>query len=178
METIRRATLSDAKTIIEIGRISVEEAHRESCSEKDMNKFLDATYNALAIKNELNDPRNIYHMIFFNDEPAGFSKIILNAAHPNIPQESVTKLDRIYLLNKFFDQKLGYQLLKFNIDLSKQNDQQGMWLFTWVGNKRAVEFYSRAGFVVIGSHRFKVTETHFNQHHQMFLNYGSPITGQ
>ena len=51
------------------------------------------------------------------------------------------------------------------------NKQAGIWLFTWVGNQRAIDFYLRCRFKIIGSQKFKVTETHYNQHHQMFLDF-------
>jgi ribosomal protein S18 acetylase RimI-like enzyme len=170
MISIIKATANDYKPIAEIGKVSVEESHRDSCSVKDMNEFLEKNYNSETIQEELRDENNIYHIINFNGEPAGFSKIILDAVHPNIQQKNVTKLDRIYLLKEFFDLKLGIELLKFNIEFSKSNNQSGIWLFTWVGNKRAVNFYLKTGFIVVGSHQFKVTESHYNQHHQMFLD--------
>ena len=168
---IRRADESDSQVITHIGRIAVEEAHRSSCSKEDIQQFLNATYNEKAITSELNDPLNIYHVISYKEQIAGFSKIILNASHPNISSENVTKLDRIYLLNDYYDLKLGYQLLNHNISLSKENGQCGMWLFTWVGNTRAVNFYKKTGFDVIGDHKFKVTETHYNENYQMYLKF-------
>ena len=170
MTSIIKATEKDYKSIVDIGKVSVGEAHRESCSAEDMNEFLEANYNDYAIKEELGNPQNIYYIIKYNGNPAGFSKIILNAEHPNIDHKNVTKLDRIYLLREFYDLKLGFELLKFNIELSKNNNQSGMWLYTWVGNNRAVNFYLKTGFKIIGSHEFKVTETRYNQNHQMFLN--------
>ena len=171
MITITKATTSDCKTIATIGSISVEEAHRESCSAKDMQEFLDANYNEEAIEEELRNEANRYHLIFFNGTPAGFSKIVFNTAHPNIPNKNVTKLDRIYLLREYFDHKLGAELLQFNIELSKANAQAGMWLFTWVENKRAVKFYRKAGFSIVGEHLFKVTDHHSNLNHQLYLTF-------
>ena len=81
-------------------------------------------------------------MVHYGDKPAGFSKIIFNAPHPNIVAENVTKLDRIYLLKEFYGLKLGSELLNFNINLSKDNDQSGMWLYAWIGNRRAIDFLS------------------------------------
>jgi len=170
MISIDKATLVDYKTIVEIGKVSVEEAHRGSCSAKDLNEFLEKNYNNEAIKSELSDERNIYNIINVDGEPAGFSKIIFNSEHSNIQQKNITKLDRIYLSSKFFDRKLGFELLKFNIDISKKNNQSGIWLFTWTGNNRAINFYLKNGFSIIGSHDFQVTETHYNPNHQMFLN--------
>jgi ribosomal protein S18 acetylase RimI-like enzyme len=170
MFSIIKATEKDSDPIARIGYISVEEAHRESCSVKDMKEFLETNYNADAIKKELSDPKNTYHVLRYDGETVGFSKIILNTDHNNIRRKNVTKLDRIYLLREYYDLKLGYELLKFNIDHAKKKDQSGIWLFTWVGNTRAVNFYQKAGFKIIGSHKFRVTDTHYNQHHHMFLD--------
>jgi GNAT superfamily N-acetyltransferase len=169
--TIRAATESDYELIAGIGKVALELSHRDSCSVEDMNHFLSTHYNNDAIKSELADPKNRYHIIYYGTHAAGFSKIICNMEHANIPEGNVTKLDRIYLLEEFYGLKLGYELLQFNIDLSRKNGQSGMWLFTWTGNMRAVNFYKRAGFNVIAGHKFKVSETHYNPHHQMYLRY-------
>ena len=169
MFSIIKATEKDHQTIVSLGNISVEEAHRDSCSAEDLKEYLGANYNDDAIKAELRNADNIYHIIYYNGKPAGFSKIILNADHANIAEENVTMLDRIYLLSEFFNMKLGAELLKFNTELAKQHDQSGMWLFTWVGNVRALRFYKKAGFEIIGSHNFQVSASHYNLNHQMFL---------
>jgi ribosomal protein S18 acetylase RimI-like enzyme len=171
MISITRANAAEYQTIADIGRISVTEAHRGSCPDEDLNSFIEKNYNGEAIGAELNDKNNIYHIICWDGEPAGFSKIILNAAHADIQQKNVTKLDRIYLLSNFFNRKLGLELLKFNIDLSKSHNQSGIWLYTWTGNERAINFYKKNGFVIIGSHDFQVTETRSNPNYHMLLRF-------
>lgn len=168
---IRLATVADAPAIVHIGRLAVELSHRDSCSIEDMNHFLDTHYNEEAIRHELSDQANIYHLIYHNNEPSGFSKIILNAPHPNITHPDTTKLDRIYLLSNHYGLNLGRELLNRNIQFSKEHGQCGMWLFTWQGNERAINFYKRNGFAVIGDHRFKVSETHYNPNWHMLLSY-------
>jgi ribosomal protein S18 acetylase RimI-like enzyme len=169
MISILRATTEDHRTIAELGRIAVELAHRESAPEQTLKEYMDGHYSYDAIKEELSDPANIYHIISYHGKPAGFSKIVLDSDHPNINRKNATKLDRIYLLPEFFGMKLGYELLQFNIEYSKANGQSGIWLFTWVGNERAVKFYLRAGFKIVGSHLFKVTEKHYNENHHMLM---------
>jgi len=171
MISVIKATESDYNSIVSIGKVSVEESHRGSSAPEVMNEFLERNYNNDAIREELNDINNIYYIINYNDKPAGFSKIIFNAKHPNIVTENVTKLDRIYLLKEFYGLKLGLELLNFNIELAKNHDQSGMWLYTWIGNTRAVNFYQKAGFTIIGRHKFYVTKTHFDVSHQMLLNF-------
>lgn len=170
MISVKRATAKDYRPIVAIGKVAVEEAHRDSTTAENLNAYLEKNYNDHAIKEELDDPNNIYHLIIYNGKPAGFSKIVLNAKEPGIMAENVTKLDRIYLLKEYFGLKLGFELLKFIIELAKENNQSGMYLYTWTGNKRAIDFYLKAGFTITGSHKFYVTETHYNLNHLMFLN--------
>ena len=53
-----------------------------------------------------------------------------------------------------------------------------VWLYTWIGNNRAIDFYLKAGFTIIGSHKFYVTKTHYDLSHQLFLKYHSEVEGQ
>lgn len=107
MITIERARVADSKIIVDIGLISVEEAHRGSCAPEELNEYLEKHYNTRVIGEELSDENNIYHIIRADGEPAGFSRVMLNSAHSAIEQHHVTKLDRIYLLSKFFSRGLG-----------------------------------------------------------------------
>lgn len=171
ISSISRATEEDYSIIAGIGKVSVAAAHKDSCSVEIMNEFIDANYNDEAIKKELSNTNNIYHILKYGSHKVGFSKITFNTQHPNIAEENVTKLDRIYLLKDVHGLKIGFELLRFNIEFSKNNDQAGIWLYTWVGNKRAIDFYSRAGFKIIGSHDFHIAKTHYNPNYQMFLDF-------
>jgi len=166
---IKKAGVKDYKIIAAIGNISVGEAHRESCSAEEMHEYLTNHYNDAAVTEELANPANDYHILYYNQQPVGFSKIELNAPHPNIKNQQVAKLDRIYILSDYFNLKLGAELMKFNIEYAKQHHQSGIWLFTWVGNERAINFYLKAGFKKIGSHYFQVTKTRSNLNHHMYL---------
>ena len=139
MVSILRATEEDYNSIVDIGKISVAEAHRDSCSTELLNAFVGRNYNKDAIKKELADSNNVYHIIYYGDKAVGFSKIIFNTGHPNIARANVAKLDRIYLFKEFQGFKLGFALLQFNIELSKKNHQSGIWLYTWTGNRKAID---------------------------------------
>ena len=171
MTSIVKANEKNIKLLADIGRVSFIESHGNSASEADINKYVNEKYTYEVFKEETSDPENIYHIIYHNDQPAGYSNINFNAKHSNIQMKNITKLDRIYLLKEFYGLKLGYELFTFNVELSKKNDQAGMWLFVWKENQRAVNFYIKTGFKIIGSHDFKLSETHSNPNHQMLLIY-------
>ena len=171
MITIQKATITDAATIAEIGKKSFIESHGHSASATDIDSYVSKKYTLDAIREEIENPENIYHLIFYKGQAAGYSKIILNAANENIPAANVTTLDRLYLLKDFYDLKLGSALLEFNINISKEFHQAGMWLYTWTENKRAIDFYHKTGFNIIGKANFKISETHANPNHVMYLEY-------
>jgi diamine N-acetyltransferase len=171
MISIVKAKAEDFRLLADIGKVSFRESHGKSALPADIDSYVNAKYNRDIFKQELNEPQNIYYTIYYNKQPAGYSKIILNSQHSNIQLESVTKLERLYLLKEFYNLKIGLELFDFNIELSKQNNQTGMWLFVWKENQRAISFYKKNGFEIIGSYDFKLTETHSNPNHQMLLIY-------
>lgn len=171
MNSILKAKHNDFRLLADIGRISFIESHGSSATPDDINKYVNEKYSYDVFKEEISDPKNIYNIIYSNNQAAGYSKIIYNVHHKNIQFKNVTKLDRIYLLKEFYSLKLGYELFMYNIELSKKNNQSGMWLFVWKENHRAVEFYKKTGFKIIGSYDFKLTDTHSNPNHQMLLVY-------
>ena len=165
------AAEKDAATIVNIGKVSVKEVHLGSCPEEILDEYISSHYNNEAIKEELADTKNVYTIITYNNQPAGFSKIVFNAPHAAVNHNNTTKLDRIYLLKEFQGAKLGYELLQHNIELAKNNGQSAIWLFTWVGNKKAIDFYTRTGFTTIGSHEFHVAKEVYNTNHHMLLDF-------
>ena len=171
MTSIVKATQADINVLAEVGRQTLLESHGHSAPKEDMDAYVDKNYSPAFFQNELNDPKNIYHIIYYNGRPAGYSKLILNYPNALIPLKNVTKLERIYLLKEFYELKLGLELFRFNLEISKSNNQSGIWLFVWKENTRAFNFYVKNGFKIIGSHDFRISETHSNPNYQMFLEY-------
>lgn len=171
MINIRKAGPADIGIITEIGRKSFVESHGSSASAGDIENYVHAHFNEYSFEKELTDQGNLYHIIFLNEQPAGYSKLVLNSPHINVPETDVAKLERLYLLKDFYGKKLGQELFNFNVELSLKAGQKGIWLYVWKGNERAVKFYQKAGFEIVGSHDFKITETHYNPNYQMWKSY-------
>jgi ribosomal protein S18 acetylase RimI-like enzyme len=171
MISIVRATVADDMLLADLGRQTFIESHGHSAPQKDIDTYATEKFSVAAMTNELSDPKNIYHIIYYADDPAGFSKIIFNCAHPLIKTSNVTKLERLYLLERFHKLRLGSALFEFNVKLSKANDQTAMWLYVWKENAKAIKFYLRHNFKIIGSYDFRLSPTHTNPNHQMLLVY-------
>ncbi|MBK9636874.1 MAG: GNAT family N-acetyltransferase [Bacteroidetes bacterium] len=171
MNSIINSTIHDAEELAKIGRQSFIESHGHSASVEDITAYVNSKFTSFAFVDELSEPRNIYHHIKRDGQLIGYSKIILSCISENIVNENVTKLDRLYLIQEFHSLKLGQALLEYNIQLSNHNNQKGMWLYVWKENTRAVQFYLRNGFQIIGAFDFKISENHSNPNYHLFLEF-------
>jgi diamine N-acetyltransferase len=171
MISIRKADENDSAILATLGSITFRESHGHSAAPADIDAYDNRTFRDDILKNELRDAKNIYHIIYHNNKAVGFSKIILNLPYAGSDLKNITKLDRLYLLQEFYNLHLGSALFTFITDFMKEQDQMGVWLFTWKKNQRAIDFYERKGFKIIGSFDFKLSETHSNPNHQMVLHF-------
>lgn len=169
MTAIERADPSHAHLLSELAGSTFLESHGTSAKIEDINRFILEKYNLDNFTAALADEHNHYNIISSEDRHAGFSNIICNPPYSTVGVANVAKLERIYILKEFYDLKLGYELLMFNIGIAKAHKQRGIWLYVWKENERAIKFYSKIGFKVIGSFDFKISETHSNPNHQMLL---------
>ncbi len=169
--TINRAEEKDIELLAYLGKETYLQSHSNSGNFDEIIFFLELNYSPEKLKAELLHSDNYFHFIYYNNKPSGFSKIIFNAIHPNIEIQNVTELDKLYLLQEFYGHKLGFELLNFNIQFSKNNLQAGMWLYVWEENHKAITFYTRNNFEIIGNHDFKISETRTNPNYHMLLRY-------
>ena len=171
MNQIKKATIKDAKLLSKISTNSFLPAHGHSASKKDIDNYIAKKFNEQELSKELSNLENEYYFIYHKGEIVGYSKVIFYSPNKNIEVQNITQMSRLYLLEAFYGLDLGKELFNFNIKLSKQNNQKGIWLAVWMENKRAIKFYKKMGFEIVGSFDFKISETHSNPNHILYLAY-------
>ena len=171
MTKIVRATIKDCDILVKLSKQCFLESHGHSASKQDVDTFINLTYNKNAYTKELEDEKNIYHLLYDDNKVAGYSKVVFNKTFEGKNWNTSTKLDRLYFLKEFYGLGLGKTLLDFNIEISKKNNQKGMWLAVWIENLRAVAFYKKMGFEISGEYSFKIADNHYNPNHIMYLDY-------
>ena len=169
--SITKICKKDAETLRELAVTTFRESHGHSAAAEDIDEYINAKFTLDNIDGELSDASNIFHFVYVNGELAGYSKIIYNTAYENLTQPNSTKLERLYVLEKFHDLKIGKQLMDFNINLAKQNAQSGLWLYVWTENHRAVRFYKNYGFQQIAETFFHISPRHSNPNWILSLEF-------
>tara|TARA_R110002073_G_scaffold53840_4_gene138905 strand:- start:109045 stop:109563 length:519 start_codon:yes stop_codon:yes gene_type:complete len=169
MIKILKATIEHIETLAPLSVEAFIPAHGHSSPKKDIESYIAQNFSTQNFKKELTNPAFEYYLIYYNNKAVGFSKVIFNTPHEKVVSQNVTKMERLYILKECYGLNLGAELMQFNIDLGKKNNQEGIWLEVWVENGRAIKFYTKMGFEIIGRYDFKVSETHSNPNHVMYL---------
>ena len=63
--------------------------------------------------------------------------------------EKIAELKRIWLLEEYHGQKIGYQVVMRLLDFARANGYEKVWLQTSTKQERAIRFYTRFGFYKI-----------------------------
>lgn len=169
MISIKKATVNDAKDLAIVGKKAFFIPHQKALPTEVMEAYLKSSFNEKNLIEEISNPNFNLNLIYSNNILIGYSKVIFNKKNEHIKALNVTKMERLYLLKEFYGLGLGHKLFEHNLKLIKQNNQKGIWLYVWVKNFRALEFYKKVGFKKIATYDFPISEKATRLNNVMFL---------
>lgn len=158
MIKIKIAKEEDTAVLALLGRLTWAESHGPYIDDKnDLLKYLDQNFSVSKTKQDLNNPKNLFYIIYSDDLPVGYAKIEVNAKQENVASQNNCRLERIFILNDFIHLKLGKQLLTFVEEQAKALKLDTIWLTVYIKNNRAIRFYEKNEFKNVGDVNFTVS---------------------
>ena len=157
MIKINKAKESDVEVLALLGTITYTESHSHFIDDKsDLMKYNENAFSISKTKKDIENPKNIFYIIYKDDLPIGYAKLVLNEIHKNVVSQNSCLLERIYILNDFIPLKIGQQFLTFLEKKAKEIQLDTMWLSVYKKNSRAIRFYCRNEFKEIAKSTFLV----------------------
>ncbi|MDH7448197.1 GNAT family N-acetyltransferase [Aquimarina sp. 2201CG14-23] len=157
MIKIKIATKADIEVLALLGRLTWAESHGHYIEDKnDVLKYLNENFSIFKTKQNINDPKQLFYIIYADDLPVGYAKLVVNASNQNITSQNSCQLERIFILNDFIPLKIGQQLLTFVEEQVKKLQLDTVWLTVYIKNNRAIRFYERNEFKNVGELNFIV----------------------
>lgn len=151
---IKKATLSDLATIQDISKKSFIETFAAINTPENMAKYLQESFNTAQLTTEINNPESPFYIAFWNTEPVGYLKLNLGNAQTEVVEDTTLEIQRIYVLKEFHGKRIGQLLLDEAIKIAHQIPVTYIWLGVWEENHRALQFYTKNGFVTFDKHLF------------------------
>lgn len=148
------ATLNDLSTLCEIAENTYSETFSNENTLENMKAYLHKAFNTKKLQQELANKDSQFYFVNYNNEVCGYLKINFNQAQTELKEPNGMELERIYLLQTFQGLKIGSAMLNFVIQIAKQKSLDYLWLGVWNKNLKAINFYKKFGFTIVGEHPF------------------------
>ena len=163
---IRIAEPEDAKIVALLARITFAETfgYLFEKHKGDLRVYLDHTFGVEKILRSLGNPVNRYWLGFVAGLPVSFAKVKYPSPIPLAQTGNVAQLQKIYVLRDFVGGGIGRPLIDAVLSDSASRQVDTVWLDVLKENARAIRFYERRGFRMIGEDRYTIGAQTFEFH--------------
>ena len=157
---IRPAVVADAAALGALGRETFIDTFVAGFGipypAEDLAAFLDASFNAGAIRAKLNEPGAAWWVAERDGELLAFANTGPNTLpHPDA-RPSHAELRRLYVAKRAQGLGLGTKLLAIALEWMEANSDGPLWIGVWSGNLKAQKLYAAYGFEKAGEYRYPV----------------------
>ena len=156
MIQIRPALPEDAPALAEFGARTFGIAFGPANKEQDVRDYLASHYGTDIQAQEIVDPDIPTLLAEEEGELIGYAQLRLNSSHPSLSSSSPVELWRIYIESDRKGSGLAHLLMDSVKSEALAHGGDVLWLSVWKENPRAIAFYQKEGFVIVGEKDFWV----------------------
>lgn len=147
MVSIRIATIDDVQTISLIHALSWKEAYKNTFSQEFLSSIQNDRWVPFFTEHLQN--QRFETALLFEDGKA--TACITYGKSRDESLVDFAEIISLYVLPEYWSQKQGYELMQFCMQRLKEQEFHQIYLWVLKENKRAIQFYEKAGFVNDGT---------------------------
>jgi diamine N-acetyltransferase len=152
MFNIRNAERKDAELVADLSRDTFYESFAADNTAENMEIFLSKQFTREGLIAEMGRTDLIFFLVCFEDEVIGYVKL-RSCRLPDSNDPSI-EIARIYLKKEWIGKGAGKLLMDVSVDHAVKQNAKWLWLGVWEKNPRAIDFYTKSGFVKFGETDF------------------------
>lgn len=153
---IRMATAADAEMLTELARRTFHEAFAPMNSPENMEAYMSQNFTQQKFSAQLADPRVIFLIAEIGATPVAFAKLYDGDFPDCVSGVAPVEIERFYVDRRFHGKGVAQSLMQACFDRASQSGHETVYLGVWEKNHRAIAFYRKCGFDVVGSHVFQM----------------------
>ncbi len=154
----RECVMKDLVTLRELSCKTYSDTFGHMNTHSNMKAYLEQAYNINKLREELSNSNSTFYFLYTNEKLSGYLKLNEYKAQTDIYDPQCLEIERIYVTKEFQGKGLGSFLIKKAIDIANIRKKSYVWLGVWERNHKAILFYKKKGFYVIGKHSFFMGE--------------------
>ena len=152
--TVRKCDETDLFALREIACNTYKDTFEQLNTPENMKKYLNETFDTEKLRGELLSSGSFFYFIMTDDKLAGYLKCNEYSAQTDVNDPASLEIQRIYVIKEFQGKGLGNILLNTAADIAESKQKSYIWLGVWEKNEKALQFYKKNGFYIIGKHSF------------------------
>jgi diamine N-acetyltransferase len=156
--SLRLATPADAAVLARAAAAFFRDTFGDANTAEDMDTYVAEAFSESRQRAELSTPENrIVLAVDAHGSVAGYVHVRLDA-HPavrvDVPLQRPAEISRLYAARDWHGHGLGARLMNAAVATARESGAGVLWLGVWQRNSRAVAFYEKHGFRVVGAQEF------------------------
>jgi ribosomal protein S18 acetylase RimI-like enzyme len=155
---LRECTMDDLVTLRELASETYSDTFGHMNTPANMKAYLERAFNIDKLRDELSNSSSNFYFLCADGELAGYPKLNEYEAQTDIHDPQSLEIERIYIRKEFQGKGLGSFLIEKAIEIASSRKKSYVWLGVWERNHKAISFYEKHGFYVIGAHPFLMGE--------------------
>ena len=155
MMSIIRCTEKDLKELLQTSKQSFIDAFGKNSNPENFKRYIKKAFQPKILRGELLAEKSAFYFLKTDDgETTGYIKLRWDRSEEFFTTEPALELQRIYLLEKFWNKGYGKTLLDFAENYGRENAFEWIYLVVWLENHGAIRFYEREGWEIFGRKNF------------------------
>lgn len=155
--SVAKRNAETAAQLAALGRQTFQEAFAADNRAEDMAAYLDANFTPERQLAELQDPHVVFLLARMQQQLVGYTKLRFGSTlgvEPGKTPDQRMEIERLYVQEDWIGTGLGAAMMRRSIEEARSQTCRSVVLGVWEKNERAIVFYKRFGFKVIGQHEF------------------------
>ncbi len=151
---VRPGAPPDADALTELSRRTFIDTYANHNTPEDMALYLRQSLTVEQWREILSHPDHA--VLLLEDEAglAGYAELRSGFVPDCVTARAPIELSRLYILTERFGQGLGARLMESAVAEAGRRGASALWLGVWQKNERAIGFYRKSGFEIVGSQVF------------------------
>lgn len=155
MTIIRRAHPADAATLAELAERTFRDTFTVGNDPAQMALHCATSFGPGIQAREIEDPGWVTIVADEDGELIGFAQLRLGSPKACVAAECPAELYRLYVAGRWHGRGVAQQILNEVMVTAARAGSDRIWLGVWERNPRALAFYRKYGFEVVGDHVFR-----------------------
>ena len=153
---IRRGVLEDAALLAGFAAKTFADTFGVDNNPKDLQAHLERSYGVAQQSRELLDPDEVTLLAFWGETLVAYAQVRRKPAPECVTQANPVEVHRFYVDRVAHGQGVAQALMAEAKRVALELGGLHVWLGVWEHNPRAIAFYAKMGFEVVGSAEFVV----------------------